>query len=319
MLYMRKKHFAAGIAALMLILLTAALLSGCGRTENAAAPSEPSAAEASAPAETGRQNGERFEAVILLEGMEETVGYEHIRNDAIGFEMDYDYERFVRRSDAACECFVSCYDDPEHPENYLTVRYDPRDAGTVAAAIGEVLSHDYEIHREDSFPLERAGSCIRIDASANVGGLTMPDQLQMVYIVPAADGCRVASAHYAIEGAEGFGRRFHCFMQSFAAMEASGEKRLSDEQAAAAIRRYCRIVNPDLESVASGGEAPVYWEVSSSDESRIVVLFRSYTGAQIRYYIDPLSGETYVTEFVPGITADEARTDESLNAWDYID
>ena len=60
-------------------------------------------------------------------------------------------------------------------------------------------------------------------------------------------------------------------------------------------------------------------EVSSSDESRIVVLFRSYTGAQIRYYIDPLSGETYVTESVPGITAGEERTDESLNAWDYID
>ena len=146
----------------------------------------------------------------------------------------------------------------------------------------------------------------------------MPDQLQMVYIVPAADGCRVVSAHYAIEGAEGFGRRFHCFMQSFAAMEASGEKRLSDEQAAAAIRRYCRIVNPDLESVASGGEAPVYWEVSSSDESRIVVLFRSYTGAQIRYYIDPVSGAAAVTEFVSGVTETEMLTGETLNVWDYV-
>ncbi len=172
-------------------------------------------ADRSGGAVAGRQDGERYETVIVLEGMEETVGYEHIRNDAIGFEMDYDYERFVRRSDAACECFVSCYDDPEHPENYLTVRYDPRDAGTVAAAIGEVLSHDYEIHREDSFPLDRAGSCIRIDASADVGGLTMPDQLQMVYIIAAPDGCRIATAHYAIEASEGFGRRFHYMMDTF--------------------------------------------------------------------------------------------------------
>ena len=98
--------------------------------------------------------------------------------------------------------------------------------------------------------------------------------------------------------------------------EGTGEK-LSDEQALAAIRNYCYSRNPDLEEIVKAGEYPVYWEVSSSDEKEIVVLFRSYTGAQNRYYIDRLSGQTYVTEFVPGITDEEQRTDESFTIRDY--
>ena len=59
--------------------------------------------------------------------------------------------------------------------------------------------------------------------------------------------------------------------------------------------------------------------MSSSDDQEIVVLFRSYTGALIRFYIDPVSGETYVTEFVPGITPQEQRTEETLNIREYLD
>ena len=66
--------------------------------------------------EPGRQNGERFDDVIILEGMEETVHYEHLRNDVLGIEMDYDYENFVRHSEADREIFVSCWDDPDNPE-----------------------------------------------------------------------------------------------------------------------------------------------------------------------------------------------------------
>ena len=322
---MKQKKLTAIIAAL--VLTTA--FGGCSRRNAASEPTEPvlnadpvSAAEPAGKSESEveveRQDGERFEDVIVIEGMEETVRYEHIRNDALGFGMDYDYERFQRRSGPDRECFVSVWDEPENPENYLEVRYSPRDAETVAAAVSEALSRDYEINRDDSFPLERAGSCIRIDASAEPGGLRMPDQLQMVYIIPAADGCRVAVAHYYIVGSEGFGRRFHCFMDTFSVLAGQGEKRISDEQALSAIRKYCFIQNPELEDMVDAGEYPVYWDVSSSTDSEIVVLFRSYTGALLRYYIDPVSGDTYVTEFVPGITPAEERTEESINVWDYL-
>ena len=301
---------------LVILLIAALMLGGCGNRETAPAPA-PAAAPAEAETPVQRQDGDRYEAVIVIEGMEETVRYEHIRNDAAGFEMDYDYENFRRISEPGCETFVSVYDDPENAENYLTVRYDPRDAETVAASVSELLSKDYELYRDDSILLERAGKCIHIDASAEPGGATMPEHLQAVYIIPAEDGCRVAVAHYFIVGSEGFGRRFRCMMDTFSAVAAQGEKRITEERAVAAVRDYCMRQDPELEGIVNAGENPVYWEISSGDEQQLVVLFRSYTGAILRYYIDPASGDTYVTEFVPGITETEQRTEERLNLWDY--
>lgn len=84
-------------------------------------------------------------------------------------------------------------------------------------------------------------------------------------------------------------------------------------------RNYCFTINPDLEGIIKAEEYPVYWEIVSSDEREIVVLFRSYTGAQIRYFIDCATGDTYVTEYVPGISTEEQRTDESINVRDYLE
>ncbi len=321
------KHFSVISAALVLALLLM-MLSGCGRKTIAPDPVEPATnSEAASPAETaepsqaeiviGRQDGERFEGTIMLEGMEETVRYEHVRDDAVGFEMDYSYELFERHRESDRERFVSCYDNPDNPEIYLEVRYSATDANTVAASVGEALSNDYDIISEP-YMLNSAGSCIRIDASNAKGNMGTPDLLQTVYIIPASDGCRIATAHYTFESADGFGARFSNMMHTFSVIPRQGENRLTDEQAVSAIRHYCYIQNPDLERMVNAGEAPVYWDISSSSESQIVVVFRSYTGALNRYYIDPVSGATYVTEQVPGIIDEEQRTDESLNAWDYL-
>ena len=322
----RKKRTFMILAALAPVLLLT--LSGCGRSSAASEPAGPvtdtdpviviEAAEQSVPeVGSGRQDGERFEEVILLEGMEETVHYEHVRNEAIGFEMDYDYTLFERRSGSDRERFVSIWDNPENPENYLEVIYRAEDAESAAASVRAALSQEYEL-LESSRELEGAGSCIRIEASELKGTGRMADQLQAVYIIPASDGCRVAAAHYAIEAAEGFGRRFSYMLNTLAVIGRSGEGKLSDEQALSAVKRYCYIRNPDLENMANAGEYPVYWDVSSSSAAEIVILFRSYTGAQIRYYIDAVSGETYVTEFVPGISSEETRTDERFNVRDYL-
>lgn len=174
-----------------------------------AADDEPaSPAEISEPeADVRRQDGERFEKVILLEGMEETVGYEHVRNEAVGFEMDYEYETFVRHGGPSYEWFVSLWDDAEDPRNYLEVMYSAADAETVAESVTITLSDDYDLLRE-TYTLENAGSCIRIDATHVRSSVPTPAELQMVYIIPAADGCRIATAHYSTESAEGLGRRF---------------------------------------------------------------------------------------------------------------
>jgi len=94
---------------------------------------------------------------------------------------------------------------------------------------------------------------------------------------------------------------------------------ITPEQARDAIRNYCHSQNPDLEDLEKSGEYPIYWGVVSSDENEIVILYRSYTGALSHYYINPNTGDTFVTDFVPGITNVEEPTDEFFNVKDYIE
>ena len=322
---------------LTVFLALALVLTGCGRTrpaESAAPAAEPQVtAEVPTPAEdagqtaviehaepavpAGRQDGERFEETIILEGMEETVRYEHVRNDSVGIEMDYDYESLVRRSDAGRERFISIYDNQENPENYLEVTFRSVSADAAAAFVRELLSRRYDL-LESTRELERAGSCLTIEASELKGTGRMADQLQTVYIIPAADGCRIATAHCSIESAEGFGRRFSYLVNTLAVVEHGGERKLSDEDALAAVYQYTTEMIPGLADMANSGESAVCWDIADSDESRVTVEFRSYTGALNRFTIDRVTGEAAVTEFVPGIMTEEQPTGETLNAWDFL-
>ena len=163
------------------------------------------APEVESYATTGRQDGERYEGTIMMEGMEETVKYEHVKSPAIGIEMDYDYESFTRRSGPASECFISVYDNADSPENYLELIYSDENADSAAASIAEALSMSYTII-QDTRTLDKAGTCAHIDASADKNNQT-PNQLQSVYVIPLSNGCVIATAHYSFEAAEGFGRR----------------------------------------------------------------------------------------------------------------
>ena len=321
---MKKPILTLTMAAVLVLSLT-----GCGSARPAenSAPAADAQVTAEAPAETVvqaapaapvRQDSERFEAVIVLEGMEETVQCEHIRNESAGFEMDYEYEDMIRRSDADGECFLSVWDDPDHPENYLEVRYDTGNAELVASATRAALSGDFEL-TEETRTLNGTGECTRIEASVIKGTNRMADHLTAVYIIPAPDGCRIATAHASIEASEGFWRRFDYMLDSLTLLERPAvESTLSDELALSAIRYYCYDRNPELEGIVNAGEYPVYWEIESSDAQQVVVLYRSYTGAQVRYYIDRATGNAHVTEFVPGITPEETPSEESLNVWDYF-
>ncbi len=100
--------------------------------------------------------------------------------------------------------------------------------------------------------------------------------------------------------------------------KAGGSDPITDEQALAAVQNYCYTQNHDLAQMADSGDYEIGFTVDSSDDEQVVVLYRSYTAAEVRYYIDRATGETYVTEFVDGITAEEERTDETFNIRDYI-
>ena len=232
---MRKqlKKLTAVLAVVLAVALLLTVFSACGKkaesdqagsasTSESATPAPtpsvsptPTAEPSASPAAAGRKDGERFESVITIEGMEETVHYEHIRNESIGFEMDYDYENFQRRSEADRECFISIWDDAANPENYLEVKHLSQDPEAAAASIAEELSDRYDVGRS-TFTLEQAGDCIRLDASVDANNTSqMMDQLQMIYVIPASDGCFVATEHYYIVESEGFGRRFSSMMHTF--------------------------------------------------------------------------------------------------------
>ncbi|MCR5634387.1 MAG: hypothetical protein K6F90_03645 [Lachnospiraceae bacterium] len=94
---------------------------------------------------------------------------------------------------------------------------------------------------------------------------------------------------------------------------------ITEDQALAAIKKYWFEKEPELEDMLDSDEYTIYFEVTTNDEGEIVVLYRSYTAAETRYYIDPETGNANITELVPGIFDEETASNEKLNIRDYMD
>ena len=216
---MNKKLCTAISVALTLVLLPTAMLSGCGRADTA--PATPAPTAQAAPAETprpaatpGRQDGERFETTVIVEGMEETVSYEHIRNEALGFEMDYDYEILERRQDADREVFLALGEDPEDPWNYFEIRRTAGDADSVTAGLSANFSDGYESVSAAPFTFDGAGACTCINVSGAKDGKAPAGSLLTAYVIPADGSCLVALVRCTFESAGGFGVRANAMLNT---------------------------------------------------------------------------------------------------------
>ena len=196
------KAISLSLASAMLLTMLVGCVDNDSRTKQ-----DVSSTVSETAADTGRKDGERFEDVIILEGEEETVRYEHVRNEKIGFELDYEYESLTRITEEDNERFVSVYDDAKKPDNYLEVTYSSEKADSTVKTVKADLSKKYGTVKEETCELDGAGQCRRINATGGKGK-TAKYSLQTVTIIPAGDGCIVAAAHYTIESAEGFGVRF---------------------------------------------------------------------------------------------------------------
>lgn len=164
----------------------------------------------------------RFDAVIMIEGMEETVQYEHAVNEELGIAINYEYKLFERFSEEDRETFISVYDDPENPSEYFDISYRAEAADAVLAQESAALKEKYEISVSE-LTLNGAGKCTYIDASADKGGKTMPEVLRSVYIIPAQDGCYVVSTRCYIESAEGFGVRVRNMINTITLLDGEAE------------------------------------------------------------------------------------------------
>ena len=93
---------------------------------------------------------------------------------------------------------------------------------------------------------------------------------------------------------------------------------LTEDEAYTAVINYNKAIGSGITGETNSEGYTEYFSVSTNEDGKIVVLYRSYTAAQIRYYVDPVTGDTYVTEFVPGITDDEQPNGETFNAREYL-
>ena len=66
----------------------------------------------------------------------------------------------------------------------------------------------------------------------------------------------------------------------------------------AAIERFCREQNPDLNNM-SQDEYSFYWELTSETEQEYVVTYCSYTGSFTYFHVNKATGEVTTMEYVP--------------------
>ena len=103
-------------------------------------------------------------------------------------------------------------------KNDTVIVLSGRDKGTK----GKVLSADPangKVIVEEQYMLDRAGSCVQISASEAKNKKAPAGSLETVYIIPASDGCLVATSHCTIESAEGFGARFTYIIQTISVID----------------------------------------------------------------------------------------------------
>ncbi len=103
--------------------------------------------------------------------------------------------------------------------------------------------------------------------------------------------------------------------------DTSSSRTMDEETALRAIEKYLAENDESMyEKLQTGDYGTADGVYTDEENGTIVVWLRTYTGAYRNYYIDPDSGETYVTETSP-LTDNsvETPTDETLNAWDYAD
>ena len=90
---------------------------------------------------------------------------------------------------------------------------------------------------------------------------------------------------------------------------------ITKETAYNVINKYCHD-NYDW-SVAQDNPSIMYVEMGNETESDYQIIFKSYTGSFVYFYVDKTSGETKVVEYVPNLDIENEL--DSINIFDYID
>ena len=94
----------------------------------------------------------------------------------------------------------------------------------------------------------------------------------------------------------------------------STKSEITAEMAFEGVSNYCH--NAYDWSVAEENPSIMYVQMGEETDSAYQVVFRSYTGAFVNFYVDKVSGTTRMEEYVP--TLDVRNDAGTIDLFDYI-
>ena len=93
------------------------------------------------------------------------------------------------------------------------------------------------------------------------------------------------------------------------------QREITEEMAFEGVNNYCHSAYDW--SIAEDNPSIMYVEMGEETESEYQVIFRSYTGAFVHFYVDKANGTTRMVEVVPSLgVEDEIGT---IDLFDYLD
>ena len=95
----------------------------------------------------------------------------------------------------------------------------------------------------------------------------------------------------------------------------SSETGITEEMAYAGVERYCRSAYDW--SIAEENPDIMYLVMGEETEAEYQVVFRSYTGAFVYFYVDKASGMTRLVEYVPNLEIEEDAG--TIELYDYLE
>ena len=90
---------------------------------------------------------------------------------------------------------------------------------------------------------------------------------------------------------------------------------VTEEMAYEGVNNYCHSTYDW--SIAKDNPSIMYVEMGEETESEYQVVFRSYTGAFVHFYVDKSSGRTKMVEKVPTLDVEEDAG--TINLFDYLE
>ena len=92
-------------------------------------------------------------------------------------------------------------------------------------------------------------------------------------------------------------------------------RKITKEMAYEGVDNYCHSTYDW--SVAKDNPSIMYVQMGEETDSEYEVVFRSYTGAYIHFYVDKTNGTTRIIEIVPNLDVEEAAG--TINLFDYLE